>query len=378
MGTCKSTYVGRKLEEQGHIRNRNLTRVPTQNHYLIVDIPSPYNSILGHPTLNVFQVVISTYHMKINFRVAGEVVLVLKPEGKWRICVDFKDLNKACPIYFYPLPRIDESMDSTSEWRNGEVYVDDILVKNKVVNDHIKDLEETFAVLRKYRLKLNLRKCAFGVSGGRFLALIVTQRDIEENPLKIKASSTWALPTMSTRQAGDMQSPNKVTKISEEKTSEEGTWLLHVDGSTTTQGSWGRIVINSLQGENMEFAIRFEFKASNNVVEYEALVLGMRMAQEAEPSEHEHLRYRLSFMDLLYFLLDLYGLTVYFLLPSLPADGCYLRIFTDLVMRSRAHKALAQALSFSSKAITGSAVLATTSIQWMLFFNPNHFPRPTC
>ncbi|KAL0440225.1 UNVERIFIED_CONTAM: hypothetical protein Slati_2505500 [Sesamum latifolium] len=71
--------------------------------------------------------------------------------------------------------------------RNMEVYVDDMLVKSKKAEDHIVDLEETFAVLRKYRLKLNPAKCAFGVQGGRFLGFMVTQRGIEANPLKIKA-----------------------------------------------------------------------------------------------------------------------------------------------------------------------------------------------
>ncbi|KAL0416736.1 UNVERIFIED_CONTAM: hypothetical protein Slati_3505500 [Sesamum latifolium] len=53
--------------------------------------------------------------------------------------------------------------------RNVEVYVDDMLVKSKKAEEHVKDLEETFSVLRKYKLKLNPAKCAFGVQGGRFL-----------------------------------------------------------------------------------------------------------------------------------------------------------------------------------------------------------------
>ncbi|KAL0437590.1 UNVERIFIED_CONTAM: hypothetical protein Sradi_0466900 [Sesamum radiatum] len=71
--------------------------------------------------------------------------------------------------------------------RNIKVYVDDMLVKIKRAGDHVADLEETFSVLRKYRLKLNPAKCAFGVRGGRFLGFMVTQRGIEANPLKIKA-----------------------------------------------------------------------------------------------------------------------------------------------------------------------------------------------
>ncbi|KAL0405189.1 UNVERIFIED_CONTAM: putative protein K02A2.6 [Sesamum latifolium] len=71
--------------------------------------------------------------------------------------------------------------------RNMEVYMDDMLVKSKEAHEHVEDLEETFAVLRKYRLKLNPGKCAFGVSGGRFLGFMVIQRGIEANPTKIKA-----------------------------------------------------------------------------------------------------------------------------------------------------------------------------------------------
>ncbi|KAL0421433.1 UNVERIFIED_CONTAM: hypothetical protein Slati_3166200 [Sesamum latifolium] len=59
--------------------------------------------------------------------------------------------------------------------RNMEVYVDDMLVKSKEAHHYVEDLEETFAVLGKYRLKLNPGKCTFGVSGGRFLGFIVTQ-----------------------------------------------------------------------------------------------------------------------------------------------------------------------------------------------------------
>ncbi|KAL0456152.1 UNVERIFIED_CONTAM: hypothetical protein Slati_0954400 [Sesamum latifolium] len=64
-------------------------------------------------------------------------------------------------------------------------------------------------------------------------------------------------------------------------TSSYQVWLLHVDGSSTTQGTGAGIVITSPQGEDLEFAIKFGFKASNNEAEYEALAIGMRMAHEA-------------------------------------------------------------------------------------------------
>ncbi|KAL0313577.1 UNVERIFIED_CONTAM: Retrovirus-related Pol polyprotein from transposon [Sesamum radiatum] len=79
--------------------------------------------------------------------------------------------------------------------RNVELYVDDMLVKSKKAEEHIKDLVKTFSVLRKYKLKLNPAKCAFGVQGGRFLGFMVTQRGIETNRLKIKAFIDMKAPT---------------------------------------------------------------------------------------------------------------------------------------------------------------------------------------
>ncbi|KAL0420630.1 UNVERIFIED_CONTAM: Pro-Pol polyprotein [Sesamum latifolium] len=194
----------------------------------------------------------------------SNVVLVPKPSGKWRMCIDYRDLNKACPKDFYPLLKIDQLVDSTSGCellsmmdasqgyhqimlapenrkrvsfitsagtfcyttmpfglknagatyqrlldkifrhqigRNMEVYVDDMLVKSKKARDHAKDLEETFSVLRKYKLKLNPGKCAFGVRGGRFLGFMVTQRGIEANPSKIKAILDMKAPSNINEQA---------------------------------------------------------------------------------------------------------------------------------------------------------------------------------
>ena len=141
------------------------------------------------------------------------VVLVKKANGKWRMCVDFTSLNKACPKDSFPLPRINQLVDSiaghklltfmdafsgynqikmakedqektffiTSRGlycykvmpfilknagaiyqrlvnkmfnkqigRNMEVYVDDILVKSKEELVHLDNLKETFTILRQY------------------------------------------------------------------------------------------------------------------------------------------------------------------------------------------------------------------------------------
>ncbi|XP_050247585.1 uncharacterized protein LOC126695025 [Quercus robur] len=187
----------------------------------------------------------------------ANVVLVKKANGKWRMCVDFTDLNKACPKDSFPLPRIDQLVDSTAGHklltfmdafsgynqikmaeedqertafitsqglycykvmpfglknagatyqrmvnkmfsqqigRNMEVYVDDMLVKSKEELTHLDDLEETFATLKKHQMKLNPSKCAFGVVSGKFLRFMVSQRGIEANPEKVRAIIDMASP----------------------------------------------------------------------------------------------------------------------------------------------------------------------------------------
>ena len=78
--------------------------------------------------------------------------------------------------------------------RNMEAYMDDIVVKTKVKETFVQDLEETFANLRKINLKLNPQKCMFGVPSGKLLGFFVSQRGIEANPDKIKAIEQIEVP----------------------------------------------------------------------------------------------------------------------------------------------------------------------------------------
>ena len=63
--------------------------------------------------------------------------------------------------------------------RNEQVYVDDMLVKSRREEDHLKDLRETFDTLRSYNMKLNPGKCAFGVTARKFLGFMVSQRGLK-------------------------------------------------------------------------------------------------------------------------------------------------------------------------------------------------------
>ena len=88
--------------------------------------------------------------------------------------------------------------------RNVQVYVDDMLVKSQREEDHLEDLRETFDTLRSYNLKLNPGKCAFGMTAGKFLGFLVSQRGIEANPDKIQAIMEMTPP----RNVKEVQSLN--------------------------------------------------------------------------------------------------------------------------------------------------------------------------
>ena len=65
--------------------------------------------------------------------------------------------------------------------------MENMLVKSRIAGEHVEHMGQMFDVLRKYQMKLNPLKCAFGVGSGKFLGFMVNQHGIETNPKKIKA-----------------------------------------------------------------------------------------------------------------------------------------------------------------------------------------------
>ena len=76
-----------------------------------------------------------------------------------------------------------------------EVYIDDIVVKSVVFDSHLADLCKAFRRTHQYGLKINPRKCVFGLSASRFLGFIIHEHDIEVDPNRIRAIWNVGAPT---------------------------------------------------------------------------------------------------------------------------------------------------------------------------------------
>ena len=78
--------------------------------------------------------------------------------------------------------------------KNIKIYINGMVVKSKVVSEHLGDLGNIFEVLRKYKLHLNASKYSFGMGSGKFLGYMVTHRGIEVNSDQIKAINNLQSP----------------------------------------------------------------------------------------------------------------------------------------------------------------------------------------
>ena len=78
--------------------------------------------------------------------------------------------------------------------KDVEVYVDDMIMKSQGKVDHLAALERFFERIRKFRLRLNPKKCTFGVTFGKLLGHMVSERGIEVDPDKIKAILDTLVP----------------------------------------------------------------------------------------------------------------------------------------------------------------------------------------
>ncbi|GJV69913.1 reverse transcriptase domain-containing protein [Tanacetum coccineum] len=321
------------------------------------------------------------------------------------MCVDFKDLNNACPKDCYPLSEIDWKVESlcgysfkcfldaykgyhqikmakedeektafiTSQGifcyskmpfglknagstyqrlvdkafqrqigRNLEVYVDDLVIKSHTEEEIIRDITETFKTLRQINMKLNPKKCTFGMQEGMFLGYKVSTNGrtlrgpkvnytpMEKLVLALLSASKWlkryfqahTVVVITDQPIKQLLSSSEIsgrmlkwkfelegydiqyrprTAIKGQiladfivERPEEGSpdelmaepevllepWTLFTDGSSCVDGSGAGLILTNPEGAEFTYAMRFRFEATNNEAEYEALIAGLRIAEQ--------------------------------------------------------------------------------------------------
>ncbi|GJX28519.1 reverse transcriptase domain-containing protein [Tanacetum coccineum] len=277
--------------------------------------------------------------------------------------------------------------------RNLEAYVDDMVIKSTSEEDMLADIKETFLRFRLINMKLNPKKCSFGIEEGPFLGHLITKQGIRANPSKwtqeaattlqemkkfvetlptittpihgevllmylaastesinvalfvrrekghvpiyfvsrvlqgaeahtiavltnssIKQALTkpknlgrvakWAIElgehdiVLQTRDASNKETPKdflieappednrkeveRKTDMKLEETKLNCEWKLYTDGASSSDGSGAGLMLIDLKGKEYTYALHFKFETRNNEEEYEALLAGLRIAQEME------------------------------------------------------------------------------------------------
>jgi len=196
---------------------------------------------------------------------AANVVVVDKKNGKKRLCIDYRPLNSITTVDSYPLPRIQETLDSFdgAQWfstidlasgywqmrvaeqdieKTGfitqrgfyefcrmpfgltnapasfqrlmdkvlveeigkfvQVYLDDIIIYSKTWEDHLQHIGEVFRRLEEAGLKMGRSKCFFALKELEFLGHRISREGIKPDPKKIEKIKNWPIPTNKTGARG--------------------------------------------------------------------------------------------------------------------------------------------------------------------------------
>ncbi|GJU49831.1 reverse transcriptase domain-containing protein [Tanacetum coccineum] len=221
--------------------------------------------------------------------------------------------------------------------RNLEVYVDGLVIKSRTEDEIVRHIEETFKTLREINMKLNPKKCTFRVEEGMFLgykvntkglkmkqliaklpmltapmekeelivylaatketvsAVLMTEREAKQMPIYFVSRAlrgpklnytSMEKPRVSVKgqiladfivERPEEDSPDTPMKVEEELPEP---WIWFTDGSSCTDGSGAGLILTNPEGMEFTYALRFRFDATINEAEYEALIAGLRIAEQ--------------------------------------------------------------------------------------------------
>nr|KYP65311.1 Transposon Ty3-G Gag-Pol polyprotein [Cajanus cajan] len=184
----------------------------------------------------------------------ANVVLVKKSSGKWCMCVDYTDLNKACPKDSYPLLSIDRLVDGAS----GHAllsFLDAYSGYNQIMMYPSDEVHTSFITDHAnycYRvMSFDLKNA--GATYQRLMDKVFHQQIGRNMEVYVNDPTTAEEPQV---------------------------WTLHVDGSSNSKGGGAGSILEGPNQVTLEQSLKFSFKVTNNQAEYEALLVGLRLARD--------------------------------------------------------------------------------------------------
>ncbi|KAK1609842.1 hypothetical protein QYE76_033515 [Lolium multiflorum] len=224
------------------------------------------------------------FHMDINktaFRVPGSV-------GLFEYVVMTFGLKNAGATYQRAMNYIFHDLIG----KLVEIYIDDVVVKSVSVDGHLGDLRRVLD--RKFGLRMNPKKCAFGVTAGQFLGFLVHERGIEIGLKSQEAVRTMKPPTTKkelqcligkinfVRSQGQALADLIAERINTDVAAlSVRAWTMFFDGSVCEDGCGIGMLLVSPRGATYSFSIRLSTPCTNNVAEYEAICKGMELLLDA-------------------------------------------------------------------------------------------------